>query len=147
MKKCLLFPPSCFALFAAAVAAPTSRADIAVSAAFPGGRLCAKDAVHVVWTVREWSGGTELVWIDVHDTSRIVNNSNNTGSNTSSTQVARFDVFQYDAQVPRGSSSSLNAVGAVPHSLKRLHSVIHCRQDGPYKTPGIRTVRFRSRLV
>lgn len=125
-------------------AATVTRADISMmpgaSSELKEPKLCVKDAVRVEWKLTDWGGETDLVWIDVQ---RL-----NPSSGTPQHRVARFDVFQYgyrhenDEDNGAGEPSpSLEQVHPVPKSLERLHSLIQSRQDGPFKTPDIETVR------
>lgn len=131
-------------------AAAVTRADITltssgVSSERKEGSLCVKDALRVEWKLSDWGGETELVWIDVQ---RL-----NPSSGTPHHRVARFDVFQYgygfqyEDEYEYGGiaepSPSLEQMHPVPKSLERVHSLIQCRHDGPFKTPDIQTVRFQ----
>lgn len=112
---------------AATVATATPRADVALSAVCSGYRVCVRDAVNVTWEVKQWDGESELVWVAVHDM-------------TLNRTVARFDVFQYGHSTEESWSSSLELAHPAQQSLERLHSVIYCYNDGPYKVPEVRTV-------
>lgn len=90
---------------------------------------CTHDAVHAEWVVKEWRGGTELVWIEVHDLGR-------------STPVSRLDLFQIGPNEVEP-SMSLETLDPVSETLQRLHSVIQSRAYGALETPEIRTVGSR----
>lgn len=113
-------------LFATGASAPVTRANVSTTNLASGTHLCVKDAVDIAWCLDEWEGGTELIWIEVQDLAQ-------------DRTVSRFDIFQY-GHIDRDLSPSLDAVEAVPKSLERLHSIIHCLQDGPFKTPSVETV-------
>lgn len=131
-------PIAHLALLFVVLAAPVARADIAFVSGRPSpGTICVNDAVRVDWTVQEWSGVTELVWIEVRDLSTTGNSDRSTENRT----VARFDVFQYGHHNHGGRSSSLAAIAAVPKPLQRRHSVIQCLpHDASLRTPDVTTV-------
>lgn len=104
-----------------------TRAHVALSTTSPGSSVCCHDKVHIAWVVADWSGGGELVWVEVQDVSR------------SNIAVGRFDLFQYGRSV-REPSAALAVLDPVPKMLQRVHSVIHCWDHGPFKTPGVRRV-------
>lgn len=128
------------ALYTAVVAAvPITRAGIVIKNEFPLGRVCVNDAVEVDWKVADWSATREdLVWIEVQNLS---SGGSSTSTSSPSSPVARFDVFQY-GQNNGEPSATLEVVDFVPKTLERLHSVIQCRHDGPFKTPDVRKVQI-----
>lgn len=87
---------------------------------------CKHDAVHAEWVIREWGGGVELVWIEVHDLGRLI-------------PVSRFDLFQIGPSELEP-SISLETLDSISQTLQRLHSVIQSREYGAFDTPEIQTV-------
>lgn len=104
-----------------------TRADVALSTA--GSSVCRHDSVHIAWALANWSGGGELVWVEVQDVSR------------SNLAVARFDLFQHGHSASgREPSATLTVLDPVPRMLQRLHSVIHCWDHGPFNIPEVQRV-------
>lgn len=120
-----------------ATAVRACQGEIVVRTALLGdhdSRVCVNDRVQVDWVLDDLSN-SERVAIEVQNLRRNMT-------------VAHFDVFQYDlgSSNDRSTSevgefsSSLEVVGRVPRSLERIHALIYCLLDGPFKIPKILAV-------
>lgn len=131
MKTSIFYARLLFGKVILLLASAGTHGDVVISVAGKrdSSTACTHDAVHAEWVIGEWRGGTELVWIEVHDVGRSI-------------PVGRWDLFQIRPSEVEP-SMSLETLGPVPETFERLHSVIQSREYGPLDTPDVRTVRCR----